>query len=209
MSGKKNKIWREKVGVIWWVEDKAFGQKTAYLPTCPSSFWRKDPPSWIIVSFIDHLQCTRHFLHTFSLHFKETLQNCRKGNGYSKKMSNFYRVTLLQGVEAGSKCSSVWYQSLCSFQETTLILLFWRSLLIHVRSYRPPEEPGAPSKDVPKTKSRHFSKSLEVDWPEAVGLELLELCLRSLPRTGFLCGAPSRGCALAGPSPSKGWHPKL
>lgn len=121
--------------MIWWVEDKTFRQKTAYISTYPSSFWRKDPPSWIIVSFIEHLQCTRRFLHTFSLHFKETLQNCRKGNGYSKKMSNFYRVTSLQGVEPGSRLSSVWYQSLFSFQETTLILLFGRNLLIHLRSY--------------------------------------------------------------------------
>lgn len=54
-------------------------------------------------------------LHTLFPLFKETLQNCREGNGYSKKMSDFYKVASLQAVQPSSKLSSVSSHSPCSF----------------------------------------------------------------------------------------------
>lgn len=48
--------------------------------------------------------CTLHIL---SLLFKETLQSYKEGNGYSKKMSHFYKFISPQGAEPCSKISSV------------------------------------------------------------------------------------------------------
>lgn len=143
--------------------------------------------------------CTLHIL---SLLFKETLQSCREGNGYSKTMSNFYKFTSPQGVEPCSKLSSVWSQSLYSFHWTVQISLPWGSLPIHLRSCTPSGAPRSPDhlqNMFKKQRTGIFQNNLKLTGLMAHRLDLLELCcgLNGFPRTRS-CGVPNmeRACQV-------------